>query len=97
MGSLLVGLALGGAPPETRTVNQALDGIGYLDIDGRTGISRGSFAGGLEMVVRGTGFGLSPTQNALAFNSQDFDDVQVLGEGMTEDNAIKSCPPQGVI
>lgn len=92
-----MGLALGGAPPETRTVTQALSGIGYLDIDGRRGINYGSFAGGLEMVVKGTGFGMSPTQNLLAFTAQDFDDVQVLGEGMSEDNAIKSCPPQGVI
>jgi len=64
-----VGLALGGAPPETRSVSQELSGIGYLDIDGRTGINKGSFAGGLEMVVRGTGFGLSPTQNLLAFTA----------------------------
>ena len=92
----LVGLSLQGAPPETRTVSQELNGIGYVDISGRTGISKGSFAGGLEMVVKGTGFGVSPTDNYLAFNSTDFE-VELLGEAMSEDNAIKSCPAQGVI
>jgi hypothetical protein len=84
--------SLGGAPPETRTVDQLLNGVGYLDIDGRTGIYDASFGGGLEMVVKGTGFGLSPTENHLAFYNADYD-VEVLGEAMSEDNAIKSCPP----
>jgi len=44
------------------------------------------------MVIKGTGFGLSPTENHISIYSYDYD-VDILGEPMSEDNAIKSCPP----
>lgn len=74
-----------------------LSGIGYLNLDGYTGVTKASFAGGTELIIKGKNFNMSPSSNLVQYDEDNDDEVLVIGPELSEDNTIRSCPHNGVL